>query len=378
MEITIEELRESFEDFKEQVSDHRVERNKLHSVEEILLLTLAAIICGSEGWRDIERFGKAKIELLRQIFPFKNGIPSDDTLRRFFRVLDPKAFQSWFVGWVKTLRLSCGSHIAIDGKVSRHTFDGDQNPLHMVSAFASEHRLVLAQEKVSDKSNEIKAIPILLDLLDLEGGVVTIDAMGCQREIAESIGEKGGDYIFSLKGNQGTLHEDVKLVFKDDSVLQDLTVDHYHSIDGSEHGRLEERTYRAIACPQTLQEQHHWPSLTSLIEVTSCRELKGGSSQEKRYYITSLPPDAEKVGKLIRAHWSIENSLHWILDISFRDDDSRIRRGNAPQNIAIVKHMALNLLQKAKGKRDSIKQMRKAAGWDNSFLLSILAHIHSF
>lgn len=373
--MRVEELRESFEDFSAHVTDHRLERNKLHSLEEILFLTLTGIICGAEGWRDIERFGKAKIDFLRQVFPFKNGIPSDDTIRRFFRALDPKAFQACFVSWVKTLTLPTDSHVAIDGKVSRHTFDGDQNPLHMVSAFASESRLVLAQEKVLDKSNEITAIPNLLNLLDLEGGVVTIDAMGCQRDIAKIIGEKGADYVLSLKGNQGTLHTDVRLVFEDEALLKELGYDHYHTIDGSEHGRLEERSYRAILCPQMLKDQHDWPYLTTLVEVTSRREIKEHVSQEIRYYITSLKPIAEKIGKAIRAHWAIENTLHWILDISFRDDDSRIRQGNAPENIAIIKHMALNMLQKAKGKRDSIKQMRKAAGWDNSQLLQILAQI---
>lgn len=378
MSLGLEDLRESFEDFSDQLTDPRIERNKLHSVEEILFLTLTAIICGAEGWRDIERFGKAKIAFLRQVFPFKNGIPSDDTLRRFFRALDPKAFQVCFVSWVKMLRLPGDSHIAIDGKVSRHTFDGDQNPLHMVSAFASESRLVLAQEKVSDKSNEITAIPNLLNLLDLEGSTVTIDAMGCQREIAEIIGEKNADYIFSLKGNQSTLHRDVKLVFEDEVLLKEMGLNTYHSIDGSEHGRLEERSYRVVFCPQILKDQHTWPYLESLVEVQSRREIKGESSQESRYYITSLQPMAEKIGKTIRGHWGIENSLHWILDISFRDDDSRIRRGNAPENIAVIKHMALNMLQKAKGKRDSIKQMRKAAGWDDSQLLTILAQIRTF
>jgi len=372
--MDLEELRESFEDFSDHLPDHRLERNKLHRVEEILLLTLTAVICGAEGWRDIERFGKAKIDFLRQIFPYKNGISSDDTLRRFFRALDPKAFQGYFASWAKTIQLP-NLHIAVDGKVSRHTFDDDQNPLHMVSAFASDCRLVLAQEKVSDKSNEITAIPSLLNLLDLERAIVTIDAMGCQREIAQMIGQKGSDYVLSLKGNQGTLHEDVKLIFKDTALLQEITPDRYQTIDGSEHGRLEERSYRAILCPEIIKTHHEWPYLKSLVEVVSRREIKGKVSQEERYYITSLEPIAKKIGTAIRAHWAIENSLHWILDISFRDDESRIRRGNAPENIAIIKHMALNMLQKAKGKRDSIKQMRKAAGWENAQLLKILTQI---
>lgn len=313
---------------------------------------------------------------MRQFFRYAHGVPSDDTLRRFFRALAPDTFRVCFAAWVKGFAgEKLHHHIALDGKVSRHTFDGEENPLHMVSAFASESRMVLAQEKVSDKSNEITAIPKLLDLLDLEGAVVTIDAMGCQRDIAQLICEKKADYILSLKGNQGTLHDDTQLVFQDEALLKDLGVEAYKTVDGSEHGRLEERLYRVVEIPDILKEQHDWFGLKSLVEVTSHREIKGVRSQEKRYYISSLGKEPAKIGNAVRSHWAIENSLHWILDVSFRDDDSRIRKGNAPENICIIKHMALNLLQKAKGKRDSIKQLRKAAGWDDNTLLLILSQI---
>ena len=375
VDMSIEELRESFEDFSDHLPDHRTGNNKRYSVEEILFLTLTSVLCGAEGWRDIERFGKAKLEFLRTVFPFKSGVPSDDTLRRFFRALDPKAFGHCFVNWAKTITLPDQAHIAIDGKVSRHTFDGGGNPLHMVTAFASDCRLVLGQEKVADKSNEIKAIPHLLEVLDLEGAIVTIDAMGCQRDIAQAIVEKKADYVLSLKGNQGTLHKGVELIFKDKDLMKELIIDQADTVDGSEHGRLEKRHYRAINCPEVLTKQQAWPYLQSLVEVVSYREIKGVASEETRYYITSLAPVAAKIGRAIRAHWAIENSLHWILDMSFRDDDSRIRRGNAPQNIAVIKHMALNMLQKAKGKRDSIKQLRKAAGWENAQLIKILQQI---
>lgn len=272
--MDIEELRDSFKDFSLNIPEHRVDRNKLHSIEEILFLTLTAIICGCEGWRDIERFGHLKLSFLQTIFPFKHGVPSDDTLRRFFRTLCPDVFRHTFVDWVKTLNLTCPEHIAIDGKVSRHTFDGDSNPLHMVSAFASEQRLVLAQEKVTDKSNEITAIPKLISLLDVKNSIVTIDAMGCQRDIAQQIGDKEADNIFSLKGNQGTLHRDVELLFKDDDVMNSLEVQEYETIDGSEHGRLETRKYRSISCPKVLKDLHQWPYLESLIEVSSTREIK--------------------------------------------------------------------------------------------------------
>jgi predicted transposase YbfD/YdcC len=257
----LEEIRESFQDFSEKLGDHRINRNKRHSVEEILFLTLCALICGCEGWRDIERYGKIKLDFLRSFFPYEQGIPSDDTVRRFFRALDPAHFHPCFSQWAQTLKVPGSCHIAIDGKVSRHTFDGEASPLHMVSAFASECRLVLAQEKVSDKSNEIKAIPALLELLDLKEAIVTLDAMGCQKEVAGLIKDKQADYVFSLKGNQGTLHKDVELVFQDPELLKTLDVDLYKTLDGSEHGRLEERIYRVINIPSSLKEQHSWPSL---------------------------------------------------------------------------------------------------------------------
>lgn len=376
MKESIESIRESFEDFSDELGDHRIDRCKLYSVEEILFLTLTAVISGCDGWRDIERYGKSKLKFLQQFFPYTDGIPSDDTIRRFFRALDPGKFRECFVGWVKRfVGEKLHRHIALDGKVSRHTFDGEDNPLHMVSAFASECGMVLAQEKVSDKSNEITAIPNLLNLLDLENAIVTIDAMGCQKEIAQLICQKKADYVLALKGNQRSLHQDTELIFQDEALLKDLDVEIYQTIDGSEHGRLEERIYRVVEVPDILRKQHDWCGLNNLVEVMSYREIKGIRSQEKRYYITSLDKEAAKIGHAIRSHWSIENNLHWVLDISFRDDESRIRKGNAPENICIIKHIALNLLQKAKGKRDSIKQLRKAAGWDNDVLLHILSQI---
>lgn len=370
-----EAIRESFDDFRSEIEDHRLDRHKLHSVSEILFLVMCALICGCEGWRDIERYGKLKVELLRKFFPYQHGTPSDDTLRRFFRVLNPVTFRTCFVQWVQSLKLTNDQHIAIDGKVSRRTHDGEAGPLHIVSAFASEDRLVLAQEKVDDKSNEIKAIPVLLELLDLNHATVTIDAIGCQKEFAQMIGDKNADYILALKGNQGTLHKDTKLLFQDEDVLKDLNAQIFQTIDGSEHGRIEKRTYKVVAFPESFKEQHNWPYLKSLVEVTSRRDLKDITSEEKRYYITSIEQNAPKIGSAIRSHWAIENSLHWILDVSFRDDDSRIRKGHAPQNIALIKHMTLNLLQKSKGKRDSIKQLRKAAGWNDQLLVSILGNI---
>jgi predicted transposase YbfD/YdcC len=275
---------EGFLDFLENLEDPRIDRKKLYPLNEILFLTLTAVICGSDGWEDIEAFGKEKLDYLRQFLPYLNGTPSDDTLRRFFRSIDPKAFQECFVKWTKSLSKLNSKLISIDGKVSRHTFDGDQSPLYMVSAFASQARLVLAQAKVSDKSNEITAIPELLALLDLEGSIVTIDAMGCQRRIAEQIQEAKADYVLSLKGNQGSLHDDVKLLFQDDSVFDGLDTQSVYTDVDAGHGRIETRRCRILKMPLELSTIHDWPGLKTVIEIESHRELTNKIEHEKRYY----------------------------------------------------------------------------------------------
>ena len=367
------EKNQSFLDFFDDFDDPRIDRKKLHVVQEIMLVTLAAVICGADGWNDVEKFSKAKIDELRKYLPFENEIPSDDTLRRFFRRVDPGKFKEKFIAWVRTIKLPPGNVIAIDGKVSRHSFSDDKSALHMVSAFASEARLVLAQTSVSEKSNEITAIPTLLDWLDLRGAIVTIDAMGCQREISEKITNSGGDYILALKGNQSNLHEDIALLFADKELERDEVVSIAEEVDG-DHGRIETRQCHCLLMPKVLKEQHKWPGLKTIVEISATREIKktGEISKEKRYYISSLGKDAGKLNSMIRSHWAIENSLHYILDVSFRDDDSRIRLGNAPENIGIIKHVALNMLQANKQKRDSIKGLRKIAAWDHNRMHQIL------
>lgn len=326
------------------------------------------MISSAEGWIDIERYGHLKFAFLRQFFPYENGIPSDDTLRQFFCRIDPKVFQERFVKWIQCLSpAEEDTLISIDGKVSRRSYDSHQNALHMVSAFASECGLVLAQTKISDKSNEITAIPELLALLDLQGSIVTIDAMGCQKEIAKQIIEKEGNYVLSLKGNQGTLHDDVKTLSRSFPDLRSLEVEEHKTIDG-EHGRIEERIYKVINIPRLFTKKYDWLGLSTLVEVSRKQEMKGIIQKEKRYYISSLPKDAQKLGRVNRSHWAIENTLHWVMDVSFHDDESRIRKGYAQENMALIKHAALNLLQKNKKKRESIKQLRKIAEWDNERL----------
>lgn len=364
-----------FLDYFEDFEDPRLDRKKLYPVNEILLTTLLSIICGADSWNDIELFGKAKIGYLRRFLPYANGVPSDDTFRRFFRRINPEEFRSRFAAWMKSFPLPADVIISLDGKVSRHTFDGDEKAaLHMVSAFASEMKLVLAQMAVPDKTNEIKAIPELLDWLDIQGAIITIDAMGCQREIAQKIIDKGADYVLALKGNQEFLATDVEKLFTQQDLLEGFGYEECQTVDG-DHGRIETRRCRTILAPDILMRRHNWPGLKRIVEVYSIRELKDKTEEEKRYYLTSLAGKAEKINHVVRQHWGIENSLHYVLDISFRDDDSRIRKGNAPENIAIIKHAALNLLQKSKRPRESIKGLRKVAAWDESRLTDIFTKI---
>ena len=360
----------SFNDTFEKIEDPRCDRKKMYSVSEIFLVALCAIICGANGWKDMEDYGKAKCAYLRQFFDFTHGTPSDDTFRRFFRAIDPSSFQNLFREWVGTLAKKVdASVIAIDGKASRHSFDGDEKMLHMVNAFASDARIVLGQEKVSEKSNEITAIPKLLEWLDIKGSTVTIDAMGCQYKIAEQIVDKKGEYIFSLKGNQSGLVEEVQSYFTSPRIKKDNTAtDHDKG-----HGRIETRKCTVISeisglksrCPQ-------WKTLQSIVQIESTRQIRDKVTVETRYYVSSSTLEASDMLKKIRSHWGIENSLHWILDMSFGEDASRIRKENAPQNMAILRQIALNLMQNAKQERQSLEAMRRVCGWDNGALDNVI------
>ena len=369
----MEEKKVGFIDFFKEVPDHRVDRKKLHSVEEILLVTFCGMIAGCDSWNDLELFGSLKIDYLRKYLPYKHGTPSDDTLRRFFRALDPEIFESCFMKWVDAFQINLAEKIvAFDGKTSRRSFDDDSKPMHLVSAFISELGITLGQIKTADKSNEITAIPELLYVLDLAGSIVTIDAMGCQTKIVEKIIDKEADYLIGLKGNQGTLNEDVRTFFEQKP--KKATFSTTSECDKG-HGRIEVRDCAVTGDIEWLRERHpSWKELNSVIEITSSRDIKGEVATEKRYYISSLQPQADKQLTAVRQHWGIENKLHWVLDVTFNDDQCRIRRGNAPRNIAIIKKTALNLLQiiKKNKPRVSLKAMRKMAGWDTNFLDSVL------
>lgn len=369
----MEDKNDGFLDYFKEVPDHRIDRRKLHTVEEILFVAFCGTIAGCDSWDDLEAFGKMKLDYLREYLPYKNGAPSDDTLRRFIRVLDPKIFESCFIKWVQSFQMDLlGKIIAIDGKTSRRSFDGDNRPMHMVSAFVSELGITLGQLKTEDKSNEITAIPELIDLLDVAGATITIDAMGCQSKIVEKIIDKGANYLIGLKGNQGTLNDNVRLLFENKPkkiiFLTDEEVD-------KGHGRLETRCCTVTEDINWLKEQHpQWKGLRSIVEIESQREIKGEIATEKRYYISSLPAETKPILNTVRQHWGVENQLHWVLDMTFGDDQSRIRKGNAPRNMAIIKKTVLNLLSilKKNTPRVSMRRMRKMAGWDNAFLEKVL------
>jgi predicted transposase YbfD/YdcC len=366
-----------FEDFP----DPRQPGKVIYPLQEIFLLCLLAVLAGAETVVDIARFGQKKIELLRRFLPFKDGTPSHDQLGTILATLNATEFQRRFVAWVAKLIGVLPDVIAIDGKTSRRSADKRRGKaaIHVVSAFAARQRLVLGQVKVADKSNEIIAIPALLDMLAVEGAVITIDAMGCQREIARKVIDKKADYVLALKGNQGSLREDVELFadeqkangFKDTKITQHQTVD-------ADHGRIETRTYTVIHDVAWLQERHQWPGLQGVVMVESQREIPGPGSEagtierETRFYITSLLWTAAQIGPAIRSHWMIENGLHWVLDMNFRDDECRVRTDHAPANFTTIKHMALNLIRRAPGK-DSIRLRRKVAAWDDDFLASLIA-----
>ena len=358
------------------------QRGKItYPLGEVLLLCLLAVLGGAETFVDIARFGEKKIDLLRRFRPFRDGTPSHDHLGDIFATLDAQAFQRCFVSWVAALTGVPAEVIAIDGKTLRRSYQkkGAKAPIHMVSAFAARQRLVLGQVKVADKSNEIVAIPALLDMMTIAGAIVTIDAMGCQRGIAQKIVDSKADYVLALKGNQGTLREDVELFaaeqkangFKDTKISQSQTVD-------GDHGRIETRIYTVFHDVAWLQERHDWPELKGIVMVESKREIPGATpeadkmQQETRFYITSLVWLAHQLGPVVRGHWSIENSLHWVMDMLFRDDECRIRTHHAPANFTTLKHMAHNLIRKAPGK-DSLRLKRKVAAWDDDFLASLIA-----
>lgn len=364
------------------LDDPRVDRTRRHKFIDILVIGICTVICGGDDYGSMEAFGKAKEGWLRTILELPNGIPSHDTFWRVFSALDAEQFQACFLEWMAAVSdLTGGEIIALDGKQLRRSHDKSNNKaaVHMVSAWATSNRLVLGQVKVDEKSNEIKAIPELLERLDLQGCLVTIDAMGCQVDIADRILEKEGDYLFSLKGNQSNLHEDVVLLFDDleESDFSAYDYDYAKTVD-KDHGRIEVRHCWTITDPELIQHLRgadRFPALHTVVRVRSERYVGDEHSVEDRHFIGSATPLAAEALRATRAHWQIENSLHWVLDIAFREDESRLRTGNGPQNFAVLRHIALNALKQERTAKLGVKNKRLKAGWDEAYLLKVLGHI---
>jgi len=374
---------DAYNEYFGSLSDPRDTRGLLHELHDIVIIALLAIICGADEFTEMEEFGRSKKSFLEQFLELRNGIPSHDTFGRVFAALCPDAFRKCFIAWVKSLCELEGDIVNIDGKALRRSYDtaDDKAMIYMVSAWANANNMVLGQVKVDDKSNEITAIPKLLVLLDLEGCIVTIDAMGTQKEIATKIRDAKADYVLALKGNQGNLKEEVEEAFQ--RFNADKSIKKGHSKDKTEHkghGRKEERICYAAPAKDYVspQELSKWKDLTTIVKIEAYvhyynGKKKGQRVYEERYYISSLPADAKQLNYAVKSHWGIETKLHWVLDVAFREDDSRVRKGFADENLAIGRHIALNKLKNETSCKRGIKAKRKKAGWNEDYLLKVLA-----
>ena len=359
-----------------ELTDPRIDRSRLHELLDIVAVAICAVVAGAESWDDIEDFGEAKLDWLRTFLTLPNGIPSHDTFRRVFERLDPGEFQKCFLGWIEALHEATERQvIAIDGKTLRGTFDRakGESALHLVHAWASANHLLLGQVAVDEKSNEITAIPKLLKMLSISGAIVTIDAMGCQKQIARTIRDRKADYLLALKGNHERLFEQVVAFF-------DRACAHgrkgrgirYHRAWSEGHGRDECRRCWATSEIDWLEGREGWADLRTVVLVESERYIGESLAVEERYYLSSLPADAKLLNETARSHWSVENSLHWVLDVTFHEDASRIRKENAPENFGLLRRLALCLLKRECSTKRSIKGKRLRASWDEGYLQRVL------
>ena len=356
--------------------------NAIHRFTDILVLAFCAVLCGASGWVEVEEFARSKLAWFKTFLDLCAGVPSHDTFGRVFAALDPDAFERCFAAWMKSVTdLGRQKLIAIDGKSIRRSFEHawDRSGMtHLVSAFAAENKLVFAQVAVKDKENEIVAIPKLLELLDLDGAVVTIDAMGCQRSIARQIVERGGDYLLAVKDNQPTLHTQVQKLM-DELILESgsnpqhaIRHDVIETVDG-DHGRIETRRVWVSDEVRWVTLDEPWPHLGSLVVVQSVRELGQRTQTDRRYYVSSLKgADAKRMAQLVRGHWAVENNLHWQLDVTFNEDQRRIRRGHGAENFSRLCRMALNRIKADKATKGSVRTKRLRAGWDDYYLFKLL------
>ena len=358
------------------IVDSRIDRTKAHSLHDILMVSLCAMLCGADSFVDFHDFGIAKEDWLRSFLELPNGIPSHDTFGRVFAALDPEQFSECFRNWTQSLRTAVsGEIVAFDGKTLRRSHDRGKGkkPIHMVSAWANDNGLVLGQIKVDEKSNEITAIPELLRALELHGCIVTIDAMGCQKAIATEICNADADYVLALKGNHGTLHDEIESFFKDAREREFKGVPHgfVESVE-KDHGRIETRRCWITSQIDWIADRCDWEGLKSIGMVESVREIDGKATTDLRFHLCSIEPDAKEYARASRGHWGIENQLHWSLDVNFGEDQSRVRAGHAAQNLAVLRHMTLNILKADTTKKRGIKGKQKNAGWDHSYLLLLL------
>jgi len=361
------------------LADPRIDRTKLHELMNILVIAVCAVIAGADNWEDVEEFGKARFEWFQTFLDIPNGIPSHDTFTRVFARLDPEQFQGCFIRWMSAVTAVIGGQvIAIDGKVLRRSHDKGigKAAIDMVSAWASANRLVLGQVKVDEKSNEITAIPQLLGALEVAGCIVTIDAMGCQTDIAEKIIEREAEYVLALKENQGHLYADVERLFDDleGSQYQAYAFDYQKTVN-KDHGRIEIRECWTISDREVLRHLRgfaHWKNLMTVSRIRSQRWIGEDKSCEDRYHLSSIV-GAQQVLWAVRSHWGIENELHWTLDLAFDEDRCRVRKDHGPENFALLRHMALNLLKQEKSCKRGIQGKRLLAGWKPEYLFKVLA-----
>jgi predicted transposase YbfD/YdcC len=353
------------------LEDPREAKGKQHRLDEIMVIAICAVICGADGFSAIEEFGKAKEAWLRRFLTLKHGIPSHDTIGRVFARIAPEEFERCFLGWVRAAcEATDGELVAIDGKTLRRSYDrrADKAALHMVSAWASERHMTLGQVRTEEESNEITAIPKLLEVLEVAGCIVSCDAMGCQKGVAAAIADQGADYVLALKRNQGELHADAVALFDRLEAPESC-----HESVGGDHGRVELRRCSAVeVAGRGVVDTEGWPGLRTVCRVESERHVDGEVQAETRYFISSLEADAKRLLEATRTHWHIENKLHWVLDVAFGEDQSRIRDGHAPQNMAVVRRLALNLLKQEETSSVGIKNRRLRAGWDEAYLLKVL------
>ena len=372
------------EEFKT-IADPRVDRTKDHDLIDILVIAICALLCAAESFNDMEDFGEAKQDWFKTFLKLRNGIPSHDTFNRVFAALDPKEFLDCFLRWTQSLRQSVAQEIvALDGKALRRALNKKESPKYVVSAWAESNNLVLGQLKVQEKSNEIRAVPELLRVLELAGCIVTVDAMGCQKKIAREIMEADADYVLALKGNQETVHQEVKSFL--DATLEEkkakalptagvsqavAPLQEFQTVE-KDHGRIETRRYYQSDDLDWFADRAQWEGLRTVGMVESIREVDDKTTVERRYYLSSLKLDVETFARAVRGHWGVENKLHWVMDVCFREDQSRARTGYAAENLATLRRLALNLLKREKTKKRGIRGKQLNASWDHAYLLKLL------